>query len=299
MRSWRELTFGIAFVVLAAAVACNGDDTATTSDPLSCEVGYEDFAGPFLLNWCVGCHSSSLAKGERQKAPETVNFDTLEGVRAHADKIRAMAVDSDLMPPVGGPSAKDRELLGKWLDCGMPAKTDGFTPPAPSTLPDAGPAPTGTCAEPRAPLPEAMLPRCKASTLDCVVQCGLTETEYTLEDCRNACLAADGTPAGYYYSFPVDCPTCTYLQLIACADAGGCHDETAAFMCCLEGCGSDQACQASQCSGELQAFGLCVYYSAPECIEYTSGPINACFAESDPAGAGGAPGEPAAGAGGI
>jgi len=304
MRSWRELTFaaGVALSLGSVAACGEDDDTAQATDTLSCEVTYEDFAGPFLLNWCVGCHSSSLGKDERQKAPEGVNFDTLEGVRGHAEKVRYMAVEAQLMPPVGGPSSSDRELLGKWIDCGMPAKGDGFVPPVPSTLPDAGPAPTGTCAEPRQPLPESMLPRCKASTLDCVVTCGLTETEYTLEDCRNACLAADGSPAGSYYGFPVDCPTCTILQLLSCADSAGCHDETAAFMCCIEGCGSDQNCQNTKCAGELQAFGLCVYYTAPECVEYTSGPMNACFAADDGSGgaggAGGTSGAQSAGAGG-
>ncbi|HEV8248062.1 MAG TPA: hypothetical protein VGP93_19945, partial [Polyangiaceae bacterium] len=281
-------------------VACsNADDTGQTSSSLSCEATYENFAGPFLLNWCVGCHSSSLPEGKRQMAPLGVNFDTLGGVRAHADLMRSRVVDLQSMPPVGGPSQADRELFGQWIDCGMPAQGEGFDPPPPPPMSmDAGTIASGTCAEPRAPLSTSLLPRCKAATLECIVQCGLTSDQYNLDACRNACLAADGTPAASASGFAVDCPTCTLLQLLACADTGGCHEETAAFICCIEACGGSDTCASTQCSGELSAFGLCVYYSAPDCVDYDKGPMNACFATSDgDGGNGGASG--AGGAGGA
>lgn len=277
----------------ALAVACDSDEERSeTAGGLSCEVGYEDFAGPFMLNWCVGCHSSSLSgESARKKAPVGVDFDTLEGVRRHGEKIRFFAVEQPLMPPLGGPSAEERALLGTWIDCGMPAEGAGFSPPPPTGVPEAGPPPTGSCAEPRQLLPASLLPRCSAATHDCVIQCGLDNPEYGADACREACLAADGTPASSIAGFPVDCPNCTVAQLLACADQNGCHDETAAFVCCLEGCGGSPAC-AEQCAGELQAFGLCVYYSAPQCTDYVDGPMSACFAETDGenGGAGGAGG---------
>ena len=283
----------------ASALACSGeDDSGSTTETLSCEVGYEDFAGPFVLNWCVGCHSSALSgEARRKKAPEGVDFDTLEGLRKHAENVRLFAVEQPLMPPLGGPSAEDRELFGKWIDCGMPARGEGFDPPAPAGEPDEPPLPTGTCAMPRQYLPESVLPRCKASTLDCVIQCSVDNPDYGADTCRDACLAADGTPAGTVAGFPVDCPNCTLAQLLACADQDGCHDETARFLCCLEGCGGGDACN-QQCAGELQAFGLCVYYSAPHCVDYAQGPIGACFAEEDPS-AGGAAGAGGQSAGGL
>jgi hypothetical protein len=297
MRYVRELLLlgGLLLFGAGGVLGCDGDEgAASSSQGLDCEVGYEDFAGPFVLNWCSGCHSSSLV-GEtaRRKAPEGVNFDTLAGLRAHAEKIRFFAVDNALMPPLGGPKPEERALLGQWLDCGMPASGDGFTPPAPpsDTVPEAGAPPTGTCAEPRQVLPESVLPRCTAETHDCVIQCGLNNPEYGADACREACLAADGTPAGSLAGFPVDCPTCTIAQLLGCADQGGCHDETAAFVCCLEACGGGAAC-SQQCAGELQAFGLCVYYSAPKCVDYVDGPLSACFAAptAEPNGAAGSAG---------
>ena len=50
---------------LASAVACDSEQTGQSASGL-CSVGYEDFAGPFLLNWCVGCHSSALPEGQRE-----------------------------------------------------------------------------------------------------------------------------------------------------------------------------------------------------------------------------------------
>jgi hypothetical protein len=183
------------------------------------------------------------------------------------------------MPPLGGPTQTERELLAEWIDCGMPASGDGFEPPPPSGTTQPEPPPTGACAEPRPPLPPEILPRCKATTLDCVVQCDADSNGYNAEDCRNACLAADDTPLGAFGTVPVNCAACTLLQLLSCADRTGCHAETADFLCCIEACGGGDSCANVQCTGELQAFGLCVYYLAPECVDYIDGPVGSCFAE--------------------
>jgi uncharacterized membrane protein len=80
---------------------------------------YDNFGGPFFSNWCTGCHGSAVAK--RQGAPDGIDFDTLEGIRASAARIWARAADANAtMPPAGGPEAEERELLGEWLACGMP-----------------------------------------------------------------------------------------------------------------------------------------------------------------------------------
>ena len=109
--------------------------------------------------------------------------------------------------------------------------------------------------------------------------CSTSADDYDGEACRNACLAADTTPALVIGGFPVNCAACSLLQLLGCADGGGCHAETADFMCCVEDCGGGDACTSGPCAGELQAFGLCTYYTAPECLDFVDGPISACFAE--------------------
>jgi hypothetical protein len=304
MRSWPErlllarvgstLCLAVLLPLGALPLACDKqttESTASEESALDCEVTYENFAGPFLLNWCVGCHSSSLGADERQKAPLGADFDTLEGVRAKKDLVKKRVVEDQTMPVLGGPSAEERELLGKWLDCDLPAAGEGFTPASPGNVASLPPVPGGDCAKAREPLPEALLPRCQASTLECIVQCGIDNPDYGADACRDACQAADTTPPDTSRGAPVSCATCTLAQLLACTDSSGCHDETARFVCCFEACGGGASC-AETCNGELQAFGLCTYYKAPQCVDYVHGPMAACFAaaEPEPVGAGGAGG---------
>jgi hypothetical protein len=279
---------------LASAVACDSEETGQNSSGL-CNVGYDDFAGPFLLNWCVGCHSSSLPEGQRQEAALEINFDTLDGLRKNASKARLMVVE-EAMPPVGGPSVHERELFARWIDCGMPGATEGFSPPPPTGKQVVPAPPTGTCAEPHLPLPASVLPRCQASTLDCVIQCGIDDEGYGGDVCRDACLAADTMPAAALASSPINCQSCTLAQLLACAETS-CHDEMARFLCCAESCAGVESCTTARCSGDLTAFGLCVGYLSPECVDYVTGPISSCFAEGSRGGEGGSAG--AGGAGGT
>ena len=86
---------------------------------------WENFGAPFLLEYCTGCHGADIPLGERQAAPVDVNFDTVEDVRGRAAQVWKRAADqNETMPPVGGPSAGERELLGEWLACGAPTADD-------------------------------------------------------------------------------------------------------------------------------------------------------------------------------
>ena len=111
MRSW-------ASAVLLALAACSAEPR-----PPACETSvltYETFGEPFVLDWCRGCHSANVPPGMRQLAPLHVNFDTLEDVRTWSDRISELAGASRIMPPAGGPSDQERELLVEWLACGAP-----------------------------------------------------------------------------------------------------------------------------------------------------------------------------------
>lgn len=86
---------------------------------------YESFGGPFMLTYCTACHHSRLPADQRQGAPIEVNFDSLDDVRARADRIWARGADhNDTMPPVGAAPAEERTRLGQWLACGAPADAD-------------------------------------------------------------------------------------------------------------------------------------------------------------------------------
>ncbi len=117
-------------------------DTSPTSDTDSVDEGpwdsleerpcpgdrfltYENFGGPFINNNCTGCHHSSLSAGERQNAPPGFDFETVELIRKHADRIWARSGDDNAtMPPAGPPAEEERALLGEWLACGAPTAAD-------------------------------------------------------------------------------------------------------------------------------------------------------------------------------
>jgi hypothetical protein len=233
---------------------------------------YESFGGPFFLSWCTGCHSSSLDESARRGAPAGIDFDRLEDIKKHAERIYARAGDDHLtMPPAGGPTREQRKLLGDWLGCGAPGAEmtlDGG--PSQSTRP---PPPTGACAASRAPLPAALLPRCQASTRSCIAACDDDD------DCTNECYAADTTPP----SSNVTCSGCVFYQLLSCSDRNGCHDTVASFFCCGEkNCtgSSDPECYQKKCAAESQALGLCLYYVTPQCNDFygESSDVAKCFA---------------------
>ena len=82
---------------------------------------YYNFGRAFMLNWCTACHSEHMAEGDRADAPLGIDFNTVELVRTHADRIWARSGDlNETMPPFGGASVEERAALGAWLACGAP-----------------------------------------------------------------------------------------------------------------------------------------------------------------------------------
>ena len=109
----------VALLYLAAAIApACGDD----ADPI-CEqsfLRYDNFGALFITNWCRACHSLELPPDMRQDAPDDINFDTLDEVRAWSRQIQLTTGQATTMPPSGGPSAAERAMLVEWLRCGAP-----------------------------------------------------------------------------------------------------------------------------------------------------------------------------------
>lgn len=104
--------------------------TADTDSGLDCDahatpVDYGSFGQGFLDAYCVSCHSSQMAGSDRLGAPVDVNLDTYADADAWADRIwaRTAAPETPTMPPGGGPTAGDLDLLREWLVCDM-----GVTP---------------------------------------------------------------------------------------------------------------------------------------------------------------------------
>jgi uncharacterized membrane protein len=113
MRPWAPAVF-------ALAVGCGDalpEECADREPPLS----WSNFGEAHFRAECTGCHHSSLEESSRSGAPVGADFDTYAGVAALADDIAARAVEEDAdMPPAAPSEEGARELLGEWLDCGLP-----------------------------------------------------------------------------------------------------------------------------------------------------------------------------------
>ncbi|HJK95512.1 MAG TPA: hypothetical protein RMH85_13665 [Polyangiaceae bacterium LLY-WYZ-15_(1-7)] len=137
------------------------------------------------------------------------------------------------------------------MDSGTSPGTDAGTTPTMdggSTMTEDAGGPTGACAEMVAAIPAAALPRCSASTVECINGCmdGM---------CQQSCLEADMTAADM--ATGLDCLGCFNYQVLYCADNNGCHDQIAAFNCCAEenGC-TGASCPA--CNAEIEAVNTCI-----------------------------------------
>jgi hypothetical protein len=101
---------------LALVAGCGKD---VKLDCTSSGLTYDNFGEPFMLDWCRGCHSDALPPGQRQSAPVNINFDTLDEVHAWSPEILMTTGPAmPTMPPAGGPSLDERDMLVEWLHCG-------------------------------------------------------------------------------------------------------------------------------------------------------------------------------------
>lgn len=180
----------------------------------------------------------------------------------------------------GSPSAMNQDAgLPMW----MPRDSGQSLPPIDVPPPNTGGAGSDgrMCAMTRNPLPAVLLPRCAASTAECIDGC---PEQADPDACRDACINSDPTPAEPMYGLA--CDSCIYLQLFACIDAAGCHDGVATVFCCIaDKCpeGSPEGCAEQQCGAELMAALTCGYSANMECLELTSSLSGQCFATGDDA----------------
>jgi hypothetical protein len=283
MRSRHEVALAAALVgaaLVAAACSSGGSsaDGATAAGvspipdrvcPKTSPLTYESFGAPFFLDYCTGCHASTVAEGDRRGAPVGVDFDTLDGIRSKLGLVYARAADDHTaMPPAGGPNADIRHQLGDWLACGAPGEPQSLhaTPlPPKQALP-------ASCETKPTPLPPGLPPSCSAATWYCIASCSVTDV-----GCEQRCMQADTTPKDPRYG--LDCQSCIGYQQYVCSDSNGCHDVNAELLCCQQDkCagGYDPSCVTKNCGGEAYAFSYCLGAVTPTCATYT-GPARSCF----------------------
>jgi len=117
----RLATVATALGVLTACddVLLGYDGTFTGNCDREPPLTYDNFGKAYIGKWCTGCHSVYLREGQRSQAPADVNLDTYEDIMAFVDRIDARAVQTTGMPPGGGTSQAEVDLLGEWLRCSV------------------------------------------------------------------------------------------------------------------------------------------------------------------------------------
>lgn len=115
----RAASLALLLCVLAACMP----STETIDDaecPEDSELTYDNFGADYLATYCERCHAGGAE--DRNGAPTSVTFDTLDDVRDHMDRIFARAAgDNTSMPPgTDDPPAAERAMLAEWLACGAP-----------------------------------------------------------------------------------------------------------------------------------------------------------------------------------
>lgn len=145
------------------------------------------------------------------------------------------------------------------------------------------PMDAGSCDLPLPPLMGERIPRCEASTRDCMLACAADD-----QPCRDGCLMADAYPPD-----PLNdnvCSNCVTVMALACADQYGCHSQVSGFLCCNAancGAGSAPDCATTTCGAQLSAMFQCLGTTAPQCLNLNDPTFaGACFAAPAPSDAG-------------
>ncbi len=106
--------------MLLLLLACSGTP-ADSGLPRACDTGptvtWETFGEGFFTTYCQPCHSATTPN--RAGAPEGVDFDTNEQVRAQVDRVRVRVLEQLDMPVGGGVDEDDLLLLDRYLECGL------------------------------------------------------------------------------------------------------------------------------------------------------------------------------------
>lgn len=121
---------GLLFVCVlsggALLLGCDKDasgeaDTALDLQRIRCDrdppLDYDNYGSSFLAKNCSGCHSSEITGAMRAGAPDNIDFNEPELAAQWADRIWERALVQGDMPPGGGPTSDELQLLAEWITC--------------------------------------------------------------------------------------------------------------------------------------------------------------------------------------
>ena len=81
------------------------------------ELTWDNFGHGFFLTYCTSCHSADSPN--RFDAPEGIDFDTEDQVRAWRNVLQTVVVEEQTMPLGGGVYDEDLYLFEVYLACGL------------------------------------------------------------------------------------------------------------------------------------------------------------------------------------
>lgn len=109
----------LAVITITYVAAEKGGSSKTT--PAVEQVSYSQVQ-PILAKHCTSCHSTKPANPAFAAPPLGLALESAEQAGAAAAKIKAQAVDAEIMPlgNLTGMTAEERRILGLWIDAGAP-----------------------------------------------------------------------------------------------------------------------------------------------------------------------------------
>ena len=106
---------------IARETASQGDQNIVTAGSAASIPSLAEVQG-ILGKHCTQCHQPKPTFAGLVSAPQGLHLNDLRMVRANLAKIKAQAVDSEVMPlgNLTGMTPKERATLGRWIDAGGP-----------------------------------------------------------------------------------------------------------------------------------------------------------------------------------
>lgn len=110
----------LAFALLAGCAEPVVEIDEYPCPPAGTQLTYESFGRAFFSTNCNDCHNAN--DGNREGAPHTYRFESVEDVRRLRERIFARAATTNTSMPPGpeDPNPDEREALAEWLACGAP-----------------------------------------------------------------------------------------------------------------------------------------------------------------------------------
>lgn len=111
------------FILLAMGLflGCNASEEEADPCARTPSLDYANWGRGFMSKHCTGCHSAIVPDDHRNEAPIDVNLDTYDDVLHFSGRIEARVLmgGDEAMPPGGGPTEEELDLLDEWLQCSV------------------------------------------------------------------------------------------------------------------------------------------------------------------------------------